>query len=75
MKVSNPVPDIPKFERLIITPGSQHPVIVGELYSGDLAAEGVGGLNLKADVDKVLPVVPHLDTSVVTRGANYKQGI
>ena len=68
------VPDIPQFESLVIAPGGQHPVVVSELDPGDLAPEGVGVLHLETHVDEVLPVVPHLDTAVITRGTNCKQG-
>ena len=63
-------PQVPELEALVVAPGGEHPVVVGEGHARDLAAEGVGGLHLEAHVHKVFPVIPHLDAAVITNSTN-----
>ena len=63
-------PQVPQLEALVVAPGGEHPVVVGEGHARDLAAEGVGCLHLEAHVHKVFPVVPHLDAAIITNSAN-----
>ena len=63
-------PHVPQLEAAVVAPGGQHPVVVREGHARDLVAEGVGALHLETHVDKVFPVVPHLDAAVITNSAN-----
>ena len=63
-------PDVPQLEAAVVAPGGQHSVVVSEGHTCDLVAKGMGGLHLETYVDKVFPVVPHLDAAVITNSAN-----
>ena len=57
---------------LVFRPGGHVSVVMSEYNGGGVCALGMSLFQMQSDVDEGLPVVPHLNGSVLTGGAHQQ---